>query len=79
MDPLSSFGDFRSGLTPGSLPTTRLESISPRLEQQRPSLQRMAGEALLRLIPRVTLPAKVIDAGPVAPGTLDEARRLGLL
>lgn len=50
-------------------------AISPRSQPAR-----SAQEALrmgLRLLPRASAAARIIDAGPVADGTLEHARRMG--
>jgi hypothetical protein len=42
-----------------------------------PTLQQQIGGALLNLVPRVGMGARIINAGPVSDGTLDYARRMG--
>lgn len=53
-------------------------AISPRPQPAQPA--RPAQEALrmgLRLLPRASAAARIINAGPVADGTLEHARRMG--
>lgn len=78
MDPFQAFG-----IDPAETSILRGagQGISARKAPPPPTLQqRMAGAALMAIPPlsRAWATLKMLDAGPVAPATLDEARRQGL-
>lgn len=64
----------RSMLDPGAM--RPMGGIAPP-QKPSPSFMQQVGEALIPIIPRVGIAARALNAGPVADGTLDYARRMG--